>query len=247
MEVVSLEDKEDDDFILDLELDFDIDDFDISIDTEENDETRIIKPKFHKTTSEKHLCFKNAKDLAKKVKNIKNERMFCVVNGSFIFGDFIEAFIYDNNITAKELTVSTLSMNQNNIDSLLGLLKLGYIEKLNLIISAYFYSHEKNGLIKYIYENLDVDNKFQLSVARTHCKLCIFETEDDKKWVIHGSDNLRSSGNIEQFMIEENEELYDFNMEYQRRIIDTYATIKKEVGGVKLWQVVAQEKAEEKA
>ena len=44
-------------------------------------------------------------------------------------------------------------------------------------------------------------------------------------------------------MIEENEDLYDFNMEYQRRIIDTYATIKKEVGGVKLWQAVAQEQA----
>ena len=66
-----------------------------------------------------------------------------------------------------------------------------------------------------------------------------------KKWVIHGSANLRSSGNIEQFMIEENEDLYDFNIEYQRRIIDTYATIKKEVGGVKLWQAVAQEKAGE--
>ena len=56
---------------------------------------------------------------------------------------------------------------------------------------------------------------------------------------------LGSYGNIEQFMIEENEDLYDFNMEYQRRIIDTYATIKKEVGGVKLWQAVAQEKAGE--
>ena len=132
MEVVSLEEKEDD-FNVDLELDFDIDDFDISIDTEENDETRIVKPKFHKTTSEKHLCFKNAKELSKKVKNVKDERMFCVINGSFIFGDFIEAFIYDNNITAKELTISTLSMSQNNIDSLLGLLKLGYIEKLNLM------------------------------------------------------------------------------------------------------------------
>ena len=242
-----MEEKEEDNFILDLELDFNIDDFDISIGTEESDKTRIIKPKFHKTTSEKHLCFKNAKELAKEVKNEKGERMFCVINGSFIFGDFIEAFIYDNNIAAKEMTISTLSMNQNNIDSLLGLLKLGYIEKLNLIISAYFYSHEKNRLIKYIYENLDVDNKFQLSVARTHCKLCIFETYDNKKWVIHGSANLRSSGNIEQFMIEENEELYDFNMNYQRRIIDTYATIKKELGGVKLWQVVAQEQVAEKA
>ena len=49
--------EKDDEFNLDLELDFNVEDFDISIDTEEEDETRIVKPKFHKTTSEKHLCF----------------------------------------------------------------------------------------------------------------------------------------------------------------------------------------------
>ena len=37
--------------------------------------------------------------------------------------------------------------------------------------------------------------------------------------VLHGSSNLRSSGNIEQFTIEENPELYDFYKELFDKII----------------------------
>jgi len=39
-------------------------------------------------------------------------------------------------------------------------------------------------------------------------------------------------------MIEENEELYDFNQDYQNAIIDKYSTINKEIRGENLWQVV---------
>jgi hypothetical protein len=49
---------------------------------------------------------------------------------------------------------------------------------------------------------------------------------------------LRSSGNIEQFVIEDNEELYNFNKEYQDRIIEKYKTINKTIRSQQLWQQV---------
>jgi hypothetical protein len=39
-------------------------------------------------------------------------------------------------------------------------------------------------------------------------------------------------------MIEENKELYDFNLEYQLAIIEKYKTIKKGIRHEKLWEVV---------
>lgn len=46
---------------------------------------------------------------------------------------------------------------------------------------------------------------------------------------MHGSANLRSNGNIEQFTIEENAELYDFYDGIFSKIEEAYHTIKKPV------------------
>lgn len=137
------------------------------------------------------------------------------------------------------MTISTLSLSENNIDSLWGLIQDGLINKLDLIVSDYFFSHEKRNLVEYIYEKLDTDdNRFQLAVAGTHCKVCLLETHCGKKIVIHGSANLRSSGNIEQFVVEENEALYDFNDEYQKLIVEKYQTINKSIRRSKLWNLI---------
>jgi hypothetical protein len=111
------------------------------------------------------------------------------------------------------------------------------------IISSYFFSHERHNLIPYIYKRLDQGDRFQLAVAGTHAKTCIFETDCGRKVVIHGSANLRSSGNIEQVMVEENPMLYDFNKAYQDRILDRYSTIRKEIRGKELWHQVARKRA----
>jgi hypothetical protein len=169
--------------------------------------------------------------MAKDIKVEKDTRIFAIINGSFIFGDFIEALIVENNWGIKEMTISTLSMSDENIDSLANLINGDYLDKLNLIISTFFYANEYNRgtcLVNYMYEQLDKDNKFQLSVAATHCKTCIFETHCGLKIVIHGSANLRTSDNLEQIMIEENETLYNFNLEYQEQIIEKFKTINKD-------------------
>lgn len=224
----------------DLKINFDInlDDFqEIEIDLDMQINQRYCKPAM---TRSKNVKYKNASQLSKEIEIKQNERYFCIIDGSFIFGDFIEAFIYDRNMDVEELTISTLSMSQDNIDSFYNLLSKGYVKKLNIIVSDFFYSHERSNLVKYMYEKLDFENKFQLSVCRTHTKICMFETKMNggRKYIIHGSANLRSSDNIEQFMIEENEVLYDFNFEFHKKIIDNFATINKSLRGKKLFNLI---------
>lgn len=214
------------------ELNFDLDipdmDFDISI-SDNGFDNRYMKSKVAKEIPAHKLKYSNALKLAKKIKIDKGIRYDVIVSGNFIFGDFIEAFITTNNAKCLQLTISTLSLDQNNVDSLVNLMKGNYVDQLNLIISDYFYAHERGSLIPYIYDNLDKEGRFQLASASSHTKITMFETLGGKKIVMHGSANLRSSSNIEQFTIEENPGLYDFHFEYHNRIIEKYMTINKEI------------------
>ena len=200
--------------------------------------SRYIKPPKCKDIPERLLKYQKAEALAKDIVPEKGMRFFVMLDGGFIAGDFIEAFLVEHNLHVKTLIVSTLSMSQNNVDSLSNLIEGNYVDELNLIVSDYFFSHERQGLIPYMYEVLDKNDRFQLAVAGTHCKLTMIETHCGMKITMHGSANLRSSGNIEHICIEENETLFDFNQEIQNAIIEKYKTINKSVRHETLWQAV---------
>lgn len=231
--------------IEELNIDINIPDMDLDISIADNGfDNRYIKSKVAKDIPAHKLKYRNAIKLANNIKIEEGIRYDCIVAGNFIFGDFIEAFITHNNAKCLQLTISTLSLDQNNVDSLVNLMTGNYVDNLNLIISDYFYAHERGSLIPYIYDKLDIDNRFQLASASSHTKITMFETLGGKKIVIHGSANLRSSSNIEQFTIEENPGLYDFHFEYHNRIIEKYMTINKEIKrnkslrGEKLWNEI---------
>jgi hypothetical protein len=201
-------------------------------------ESRYIKPPKTKDIPYKKLKYQKALDLVKDIDFQNLDRVFCIVSGEFIFGDFLEAFIVENNILVEEMIISTLSYSQDNIDSLHNLIKGDFIQKLDIIVSDYFFAHERNKLIKETYEKLDIDSIFQLAVAGTHCKTYQFKTIGGKYIVIHGSVNMRSSSNIEQFVIEDNKDLYDFNKEYQNKIIEKYKTINKSIRDKNLFNLI---------
>lgn len=198
---------------------------------------RYIRPKL-KPFKESRIIYEHAVELAEAIDIDTGVRYDAVVSGNFIFGDFIEAFMVRNNCKAVRMDITTLSLGQENIDSLHTLLDKGYVDSLNLIVSAYFYAHETHRLIPYIYSRLDIDDRFQLAVAGTHMKTCLIETLGGKKVIIHGSANLRSSANIEQFTIEENPELYEFYREIDDNILKTYSTINKEIRGEQLFGAI---------
>lgn len=220
---------------------FDMSGFDLIAEPDEI-EPRYMKPKIYQPIKQSNIKYENALTLAKSLRLNKNERANVIIPGSFIFGDFIEAYIVCNNAKIKKMTISTLSLSQENVDSLNNLLTGEFVDQLNLIISHYFYANERHSLVPYIYQELDMDGKFQLAVAGSHTKTAIFETMGGKFIVMHGSANLRSSQNLEQFTIEENEELYRFYDEYQERIMQKYATINKAIRVKPLWNLINTKK-----
>lgn len=222
---------------------FDIPDIDIDLPkldflpSDETEETRYTLPHLVHYSEEDFVLYDNAVKLAKELRVTEGMRADAFIAGSFIFGDFIEAFMTTHNCGTPKMTISTMSMSEENVDSLRTLMEKGYIGELNLIISVYFWGHERHGMLPYIYEQLDIDNRFQLAVAGMHTKTVHFTTHGGKKIVMHGSANLRSSGSIEQFTIEENPKLHDFYEEQFCKIIDKYATIKKPIRNSKAWDI----------
>lgn len=162
--------------------------------------------------------FKNAIQLVKSLKYLpkKNEAYYIWIQGNFIFGDFIVQFIIQHNLKLKELTIITLSITRNNIEALDELIKKGYCDKINLVLSEYYIRTEKikqTKTIELLINLTSLNEKFKLYSTETHQKIVLLHTSLDNKIVFHGSANMKGSQNYEQLMIDNNDELYDFNYE----------------------------------
>lgn len=218
----------------------DLDDF-FDMEQEADVNTRFIKPPQFKPKPE---LWKNAKRTAAKINIEPGMAYFGIMDGSFIFGDLLEAIFTQKLIRAHRMDITTLSMSQENIDSLATLLLKGYVKELNLTVSDYFYAHERKSLVPYIQQELDIDNRFQLAVSGNHTKTIAAQLTNGIHLVFHGSANLRSSGNLEQVMIQDSKELYDFITGINDRVIEKFKTINKSVRRAKLWHGVVEEDAE---
>lgn len=173
-------------------------------------------------TPHSELYYANAEKLARSINAEPGHRTYCFVNGSFIFGDFIEAFIVVRDLHVKRLLVTALSVAHENVDSLRNLLTGGYVDDLGLIISDYNFSHNRYTLMPYLAEQLGYDGRLRFAAARNHSKIALIETHDGRQYVLHGSANLVSSGNIEQFSMEENPVLFAFNADYLEALLSKY-------------------------
>ena len=122
---------------LDDDIDFSVADFSI---VDEEEQTRILKPKMAKSAIYNKADFQYARDLAAKICLERNARTTCIVPGNFIFGDLPEALVMYRGIDLKTIYCSTLSLSENNVDSFKNLLLFRNVEKINLMLSGYFYS-----------------------------------------------------------------------------------------------------------
>lgn len=234
-----------------LDLDFDLLEFDLPIEIDgfalgEATDTAAVETEISvikRYPRPKTVKYERAVDLVKEMPSLQEgEALYAIVSGNFIFGDFIEAFMVENNYLAEEILIATLSLGQENVDSLKNIQSGGYVKKMGLIVSDYWYAHERRreGGVPYIVENLGGDEGFRFAAAGLHTKVTIVKTECGKHFILHGSANLRSSRNIEQFCIENNEELYKFNSAWMEKILCNFTATKKSTRGERLWQTVME-------
>ena len=186
--------------------------------------------------------YEYAADLARNTPDLADgEAMYAVVSGNFIFGDYIEALLVEKNYFADELLIATLSLGQENVDSLINIKSGGFCNSMALIVSDYWYAHERRreGGVPYIVEHLGGDG-FQFAAAGLHTKITMIRTSCGKHLVLHGSANLRSSRNLEQMCVENSQVLYEFNREWMFKILDNFTVNGKSLRGGKVWRAVME-------
>lgn len=169
---------------------------------------------------------------------------FAFVSGNFVLGDILEAWS-DMGVRYKSLTVQTLSMSHDNVDSLRNVCDAcPGLERLRLVLSSYFYANERHayGVVPYMYTQLDYEGGplFEAAFCRSHQKVMSFETERGARVVVHGAANLRSNRCIEHVCIEADDGLYRFVEGFADRLVEVYGTNRqnRNVGGEQTWQSV---------
>lgn len=194
-------------------------------------DTRIHAPARTKLLHPRLVVYEHAQAIAEALGPLPTpgDRVHAIVSGNFIFGDLIEAWIMRHNWEVPDLWVTTLGMSANNVDSLANLLHGDYVTRLHLAVSDYFYFHERGpgGLVGYLYDELDAwgGDRFQLFVIGSHTKIALIATADGARYVIYGSANLRSAGQIEQITIEHDPDLYAFHLAWLQALEAQYSTI----------------------
>lgn len=232
---------------LDLEVNFDLGDCEYNPESEiitKKSKNDFIRVKRHKPPK---MCkYHNAQAMVSEIGDIEEgDHINAIVSGDFIAGDFIEAYLEVNKLTATEILISTLSMSSENVDSLVNIQNLYLTGPMGLIISDFFFSHEKYDGVKDIAKNLG-DGHFALAVAGIHTKITLIKTECGKHIIIGGSANLRSSMNIEQITIDNCAEIYAFHREWMADILNKYQATGKMLRRGKLWAQLAANQGEQR-
>lgn len=229
-----------DDFILDIDIDLDLALDGFASDNQSKISNRFVLPKIHRKVKTLAVKYERAEEFVQSCGEhiLNGETVHALLSGNFIFGDFFEALAVKFNLLIDDLTLSTLSMGSDNVDSFHNLLAGDYLKSLNIIVSDYFWSHNRQNA-PYIYNKLDINDMFQLAVSGTHTKVALMRI-GDKKIVITGSANLRSSRSVEEITVQSSDDLYDFHMEWHQEILREYATIKKAVRASQLFDMITK-------
>lgn len=229
------------------DLDFSLSDVTIQSRDDGIENERYLRPKIYENTLGM-VEYEHAADFAEQFEFAKGARSFAFVSGNFIFGDLIEALVERGKIAPKTLTIQTLSLSEENIDSLRNVIDMcPQLSHLRLVLSVYFWGHDRRPgqLVPYLYEQLDIPEiDFDCAFASIHTKIVSCETVRGGKLVIDGSANLRSSRNIEQLRVECDAALFDYIEGFTDKIFTAYSVVNREnpypkpIRGGRLWGAI---------
>lgn len=135
------------------------------------------------------------------------ERTHCLLRGDFVLCDLIPQLIAAHGATAH-LRIATLGLSAGNADTLAVLRETGQASALTLIVSHYFQGVDRSDVFRAVHTRLAP--LARLVVTRSHAKVICIPTAS-AHFVIEGSANLRSSDNIEQMLITNDEETHAFH------------------------------------
>ena len=125
-----------------------------------------------------------------------------------------------NNYDIDEITIAIYRMNQKAVNKLKEIIEQNNI-KLTILLSSFFrenkrYERWAEELITFSKNN----NNANVYFAWSHAKVCLIKTKCGKHIVFEGSGNLSDNARIEQYILENNKQIFEFHNEWIKKEAD---------------------------
>lgn len=163
----------------------------------------------------------NARPIIPLLPTNPDERLHCMLRGDFVLCDLIPLIIAHRG-GCPHLRVATLGLSAANAECLANLHRAGLITRITLVASHYFQQVDKTTTFQQVRSILA--NCARLVICRSHAKVILLPTTGGDFFVLEGSANLRSSDNLEQMLILNDQETHDFHGAWMDALADEYAT-----------------------
>jgi len=137
----------------------------------------------------------------------RGETLHAIVRGDFVLCSLVSRMLRSCG-PVDRLILATLSMSSENGRDLRRLLDDGIAGEIVMIVSDYFARTSKSEMANILTHMQS--KKVSWIKCRSHAKLALFQTAE-ASYVISGSGNLRSSGNIETIDIANDAALLQFH------------------------------------
>jgi hypothetical protein len=142
---------------------------------------------------------------------VENVQYRFVTDNSFNAITVIEYLLKSNEI--EEIYIAIYRMNYQSVLKIKEIVESGI--RCNIVISSFFRENKKyekwaNELIQFSSSNDNIN----ISFAWNHAKVFLAKTKDNKFVVFEGSGNLSDNARIEQYLIENNKNTYNFHKQW---------------------------------
>lgn len=149
-----------------------------------------------------------------------DDRLHCMLRGDFVLCDLIPLIIAHRG-ACPHLRVATLGLSAANAEQLANLHAGGLIARITLVASHYFQQVDKTTTFQQVQSILA--GRAELVICRSHAKVILIPTTSGDFYVLEGSANLRSSDNLEQMLVTNDQETHDFHASWIDALATEYA------------------------
>ena len=192
--------------------------FDLFDDTSGAESTKIISSRILKRKSKDRYINGMKKEELSKLLDVlpeEGESFHLISNGKYDYYTFIPTIL--NHVGhIDEFWGSTWTMNRANLEDLFNLFDAGKIDTMNIITGLYFKRRETS-----VYATL-VDGmsrrKQKVKSCENHAKILLIQS-GEKYYVVEGSANWTANPRVEQNMITQSKELYNFHKGWMQEYI----------------------------
>jgi hypothetical protein len=136
----------------------------------------------------------------------EGEAVHVVMSGCYDLQHVLIVLLERLGSVCETMRVATLSLSRRNVQEMAALLDGGTVRRIDLLTSDFFRRHDDD-IFAELAQEFHARGQ-RVAAARSHCKVVTMKLEDGRCYVLHGSPNLRTNKNLEQFALERDAALH---------------------------------------